>query len=992
MKKYLILILSLTAFAAAASQTVSEKYAEAMAAYNNKNYALAYNLFREFNNQSGIQEKELLTASEFYEAESLYNLALYDASSAAYEDFTTKYEWSNFRPLALFRLGNIYFTQRKFAVSRSRLITLINAYPESEYVGSSFYLIGSSYTEENRLQDAENFFKNAIESKRNNKLIDYSIYSLAYVYENMGQYKKAIEYYDRLLNYYPNSPMAPNAQVRIGLCYFIQKDYNNAALELSDPKIDDLPLDQQREAKYVLANSFYKMREFDQAEGIFKNLLKKNPEAGLARQTRYSLAWTYFQQKKYDESYNEFNGLSQSGMDSIAMNSLYWSAEAKRQQGKVDEALKIYSSFIQKYPTSSLNSKAKLQAAALSYDFGKMQVSEDFLFQAVNSTDPQVRGKALILLGEIRLKSKNYLNAKDFFQSALAVPGAEKEITDRAALGLGISNYFLNEYDAAIKNLAGLLSTSPNFEPDKVNFYLAESYFAANQFEKAQTHYRKISKDNEEFRNGALYGEAYSYFNQKDFNKAIYAFQDYLKLGKSEKNYVDAKIRLADSYYGAKRFQDASRIYKEVYLIGSANLNNDYAYYQYAQALYRAGNPDDAVNEFTILQQKFPNSKYCDEAQYIIGWIKFQRGRFGEAIDAYKELEAKYPDSPVLPIATYSIGDAHFNMSQYNEAITAYNKVLTNYPASNYVLDALNGIQYSYIALNRPQDAIKLIDDFVGRNPNLPFVDQILYRKGEIYFNEREFQQAKQSYVQFVSSYPKSKLAPNALYGIAKSAEGLDQKDEAMEYYGRVYREYPNSEFASAAVIELAEAYVDEGNTDGAIALYGEAINKFGQSAKKAEILFARAQLYTEKGDITAAYNDYNTLMTDHEGSIFAENAKLEIGILELARKNYQSAEALFRELSETRTDDVGARAQYYLGMSLYEQEKYDDAISAFVRVTFIFSRFEEWTSRSYMQLGEIYTKREDKLKAREMYKAVLARHKGDEIGEEAAQKMRALD
>lgn len=992
MKKYLLLILSLTALTAAASQTVSEKYAAAMAAYNNKNYSLAYNLFREFNNNGNIEEKELITASEFYEAESLYNLALYDASSAAYEDFTTKYEWSNFRPLALFRLGNIYFTQRKFAVSRNRLITLVNSYPESEYVGSSFYLIGSSYTEENRLQDAENFFKNAIDSKKNNKLIDYSISSLAYVYENMGQYKKAIEYYDRLLNYYPNSAMAPNAQVRIGLCYFILNDYNNAALELSDPKINQLPLDQQREAKYVLANSFYKMREYEQAENIFEGLLKRNPEAGFARQIKYSLAWTYFQQKKYDESFGEFNGLAQNGIDSIAMNSHYWSAETRRQQGKVDEALTIYSSFIQKYPTSSLNSKAKLQAAALSYDFGKMQVSEDFLFQAINSADPQVRGKALILLGEIRLKSKNYLNAKDFFQSALAVQGAEKEITDRAVLGLGISNYFLNEYDAAIKNLAGLLNSSPNFEPDKVNFYLAESYFAANQFGKAQSYYRKISKENDEFRNGALYGEAYSYYNQKDFNKAIYAFQDYLKIGKSEKNYVDAKIRLADSYYGAKRYQDASKVYREVYLSGSSNLNNDYAYYQYAQALYRSGNPDEAISEFTILQQKFPNSKYGDEAQYIIGWIKFQRGRFGEAIEAYQELETKYPSSPVLPIAAYSVGDAHFNMSQYNEAISAYNKVLTNYPSSNYVFDALNGIQYSYIALNRPQEAIKLIDDFAGRNPNLSFIDQIVYRKGEIYFNERDFQQSKQAYVQFVSSYPNSKLVPNALYGIAKSSENLDETEEAINYYSRVYREHPNSEFASAAVIELADDYVDQGNIDGAITLYGEAINKFGQSAKKAEIIFARAQLYTEKGDITGAYNDYNTLIMDHEGTIFAENAKLEIGILELARKNYQTAEALFRELSETRTDDVGARAQYYLGMSLSEQEKYDDAVSAFVRVTFIFSRFEEWTARSYMQLGEIYTKREDKLKAREMYRAVLSRHKGDEIGAEAEQKMRDLD
>ncbi len=107
--------------------------------------------------------------------------------------------------------------------------------------------------------------------------------------------------------------------------------------------------------------------------------------------------------------------------------------------------------------------------------------------------------------------------------------------------------------------------------------------------------------------------------------------------------------------------------------------------------------------------------------------------------------------------------------------------------------------------------------------------------------------------------------------------------------------------------------------------------------------------------------------------------------------KQYDDAMPYFQNLVQNRTDDIGAQAQYYLGESYLEQKDYDDAITAFVRVGTIFPAYNEWVTKSYLKLGDCYTDTKDFARAKEMYKAVLTKHKGDVYGKEAGIKLRKL-
>jgi TolA-binding protein len=96
-------------------------------------------------------------------------------------------------------------------------------------------------------------------------------------------------------------------------------------------------------------------------------------------------------------------------------------------------------------------------------------------------------------------------------------------------------------------------------------------------------------------------------------------------------------------------------------------------------------------------------------------------------------------------------------------------------------------------------------------------------------------------------------------------------------------------------------------------------------------------------------------------------------------------------DITEKRTDDLGARAQYYYGLSLFEQNKYTESISALVRIRTVYSNYEEWLSRAYLLMGDCYSKLDDKRKAEEMYRAVIAKNKSGELTDLARQKINQL-
>ena len=971
------------------AQTTSQIYASAMNAYNTADYAKAYNAFEEFFKQYSVVD-ELYATAKYYSSDALLNLGELDAATDGFDYLVKYFKWSAFRDKAMYKLGLIYYNQGSYSQCRYYLINLLDEYPGSEFDGSALYWIGESFSKENRLDDAVSFLKQAIESPKNNGFVDYSIFTLARVYEKKGDYKDAVKYYDQLLSFHQDSKLVPDAQIRIGMAYFKLKDYQSSILELNNPLVNTLPKDQYSKSLYLLANSYYRVKDYKNAVKTYKTVLTDFPSSDVSQEVKYGLAWCYFQQKKYTEAYELFNELS-AGSDSIAIKSFFWKAESKRYAGQEAEAFNIYKEFLLKYPDNQLGYGVQYQLGLVYYNSKQDNLAKKFLQTAIESPEPITKAKALILMGEINIEQKSFNDAISHFNSVSDLQNITDDLQKRALLGSGVASYYLKNYDNGISYLIKLNTEDKSFESDKVNFFLAENYFSLGEYADALKRYNMAYSSDPSLSSLVAYGKAYCYYNLGDYENAAAGFSNFIQKYPDDSRTVDVRLRLADSYYGTKKFTSASKVFKELFNFNKSSLDNAATYYQYAQTLYKSGNTNEAINEFRNLQKKFPESPYADKSLYIVGWIYFQQDNYTDAIENYRNVLRIYPQSSLGPIIYYSIGDAFFNLAQYDSAITSYQKVMVEYPNSPHVFDAVSGIQYSYIAKNQPDKAIALIDQFVNQNPGLSFADQIYIKKGEIYYGLQEYDKAEASYKDFITKFPSSKSIPDAYYWIGKSAENLNQNQEAVFNFTRVFSNYPQSESAPAAVIETANIYNKLKNYDAALDIINKAIDKLSQSQRFPEILYLKGVTLSNKGDITNAYAAFNDVVQDFPETIFAQKAKFELGLIDLAAKRYDNATQYFQELANNRTDDIGAKAQFYLGETLLEQNKVTDAISAFVRVRTIFSAYDEWLTRAFLGLGDCYVKLKDNRQAKEMYRTVLSKHKNDEFGKLAEAKLRKL-
>lgn len=969
-------------------QEVSEKFAVAQEEYSKGRYEKACKLFSELSNALQIDD-EIYASSKYYAAMSLLKLNRKALATAELENIYNNIEFSNFRIEALYELGLIYFESKDYQKSRLRFKSLLNEDRNGKYSGSAMYWIGESYSSENKLDDAIEFLNQAIQDSKTNRFRDYTIYTLANVYEKKRDYENAVKYYDQLLSYYPNSPLVVSAQTRIGICYFYLKDYQSSILELKNPLLNNLPGSLYSETLYLLANSYYRVKEYSNAEEIYLEILEKFPDTNVLQDVKYGLAWTYFQQKRYKDAYIVFDDLS-TGSDSIAIESYYWKAEAKRYAGQNNDAIKIFQSLLSAHPSSFIVSRAEYQLGSLYFNLNESNLSKRYLMSALSSSDTEVQAEAYTLLGELELNDKQYVSAKNYFLPVLTITNKNSDAGLRSMLGLGSALFFLGKNDEAISYLNEILSTAPDFERDRVNFYLAENYFAKGKYQEALEHYKGIDTNNPEIIKLSLYGSAYCSFNLGDYENAAIRFSEFTKTYKSDERIIDAKLRLADSYFGSKNYSAASRVYNE--LFSSKKMDDPNVYYQYAQALYKSGKTELAINEFSNLQKKFPQSNYADVSLYTIGWIKFQDGDYTESIDAYKNVLVVYPRSSLAPIIYYSIGDAFFNMGNYDSAIDNYREVLASYPSSDYVFDAVNGIQYSYVAKGEPEKAVDLIDRFVSQNPSLKFSDEIFFKKGEIYYSNRQYELAKESYKEFIERFGKSDLVPEAYYWIGKCADNLEQYEEAIYYFNTAFQNYPKSEIAASSILEIGTIYSTLEKYNDAVRTYNSALEQLKGSSSIPEILYMKGVAYLKADSLQQAYEVFTDVSYYYRETIFADQSKFEMGLIDIAAGRYENADKNLLQISEKRNDELGAKAQFYSGVSLFDQEKFSDAISALVRVRTVFSTYDEWLTKSYMLLGDCYVELNDKRKAEEMYRVVIGRHKNDAYGKEAREKIGQLE
>ncbi len=204
-----------------------------------------------------------------------------------------------------------------------------------------------------------------------------------------GEYKKAIQEFEKLLKTYPRACQAPDAQFTIGKCFEDQGALYRAFKEYQ-VVVDKYPFSElsadivgkqydiglrllEGESRGSSFISAFSGNEYNVVD-VFKTVIKNAPYGDLAAPAQYKIGLYLLEKRLYQEARDEFekvvndypdNEWAKAAKYQIAVTDAERSTGAEYDQKVTQAAIEEFNEFVKDYPEAELSLEAKQQVRGL---------------------------------------------------------------------------------------------------------------------------------------------------------------------------------------------------------------------------------------------------------------------------------------------------------------------------------------------------------------------------------------------------------------------------------------------------------------------------------------------------------------------------------------------------------------------------------------------------------------------------------------------------
>ena len=269
------------------------------------------------------------------------------------------------RTLTIIKEGYPKYHLLNVFVSEGQVNTVNNGNPIILQPCTDKYLFdgGIIYYYSGNYETAILTFQQLLDDFPDSPYADDAQFYIAYINEkNYTYYSKALlEYYELLINY-PDSIWADDAQLGMGNCYYSSGEYSNAIVEYQKV-INDYPNSPFHAfAQYYIGHSYRNSYDFTQAVNEYGKVIENYPESEYAAPAQYYIAYSYYQHLDYNQAILEFQKVIDNYPNSTWPNSqgrliaplaYYYIGYCSGKLEQYDEAITAYQKVIDDYPDST---------------------------------------------------------------------------------------------------------------------------------------------------------------------------------------------------------------------------------------------------------------------------------------------------------------------------------------------------------------------------------------------------------------------------------------------------------------------------------------------------------------------------------------------------------------------------------------------------------------------------------------------------------------
>ena len=872
----------------------------------------------------------------------------------------------------MLNMADIYYQQNKYSYAIDLLQLYVSQFPDNIDYNNALNLLADIYKDNQQYNEAITIYQNLINdflankekklhSEKSAKL--FRNLSMAYIYNE--DYVTAEQLYRQILELSEDNQelWAVYSQE---ILFFLLENYEKNAefLRIIDLCPDNFTIVTKFSdpCLFIKVSAYINLKNFIEAESLLANISEDIITGNyyraliLKEKEQNHLALPIFKLLTDIEENDSIKTMSFFNMIQIIAKTDIDSAKVKLQNFLLENPE-------QKWEGDIYYQLAFLEFQARNYQKAYNDVLRSLSFE-LSKTNNQ---KALYLKAEIEFLLEDFESSiKTFKNNFEDLPVSLK---DESIFKIGLSYYFLAITDSAKVFFNKLISEYPHSQKTGITYYYLGEMELSNNLNQAKSYFQQAMKGDID-NNAVILRLAYIEYLQMNYKTAI---TELSKIPETVEYLYDKYLLKANILFSQKQYNQALEAYRIAEKNAPDQVSVEYIWSRQAWTYYNLKYYDRATAIYQRLAKTSSDTDSGNQAaKFLLSAANtaFNAENYQQALTLYNDFIDTYGNDSSISLAKMGLANSYFNLAQHDMAIDIWKTLINQNQSVSIIESTLKGLQASYQKLNKVALFTEFINLSILNSTQKEFIIMLYEYKANFEYEQKNYNASISTINQLLRTYPEKNNDVSLMILLANNYTWLKQFEQADAIYVNlavnnndpyIYFEWGHIKWAQNDIIAAMRRYkraVDNSDNPEYMINYLEKL------------------LITKDESFIEYYNKFILIANDYH------KALAEIYFIEwnIHTQDYEQAIDLASKLAESSYSQLRVRAILRMGEAYYLQEEYEEALSNFLKIRYVFNEFSSlrWTSEYF--ICKIYFAQGDVEKARQLFNNIKANLNQNEI------------
>lgn len=442
----------------------------------------------------------------------------------------------------------------------------ISSDTDPELIDKLHYGFAWAYLKDGQFKEAIDEFQKIVKQSEDKIIKVSALCQIGDAYQDSGEYSKAMEAYDSILKDYPDSLYSDYVQYQLGVAMLKVGNYDGAVLAFQNLKHSYRASKLLDDASYALGLSYFQRQDYNASRDIFEKFQDEFKDSYLKSQALYLLGSSLYNLGKFQEAVEVFKSITKmySSDTELVQKAEYEIADCFYRMGEEKQALEKFKALRAKYPDSSLTAETIWWLAEYYYRHDTLDLARRYFTSLTQDfSKSNLVPNAYYALGTISESQSKYDEALSNFEKVTEFGKSDLAGTSMiAAAGVYVKQ---QKYDLALKTYNDVIDNYQNLV-SLVYPKMGDVYQKTGDYNKAVEFYRKSLDIVPIDETGTIQFKIAE--TRETEGKSDQAIEEYLKVSylhpQESSLAVKSLLRVASIYEGKDNFKEALNIYKKI--------------------------------------------------------------------------------------------------------------------------------------------------------------------------------------------------------------------------------------------------------------------------------------------------------------------------------------------------------------------------------------------------------------------------------------------